>query len=92
MAFDGGEVMEIKVRDLDEDVVYRIDALARKKGVSRNRYISEWLTRLSLDESIMANEEKYQTFISHIIGISTKVITENTELLRKIYSILSDEG
>lgn len=60
---------EIKVRGLPKEVVIRLDSMAKKKNMSRNKYLKE-----SLENDLVLNEMKKKvglipTFLYFIIQI-----------------------
>ena len=48
--------MEIKIRNLDKDIVLRIDELAKKRGLSRNEYLRGQIKQLALHPEISEKE------------------------------------
>lgn len=70
---------EIKIRNLDEGVIKKIDKLAEKKGISRNEYLKAQMELLVLAPVILEQQDKYSILINKI----TKVLEYNTLALNK---------
>ena len=70
---------EIKIRNLDEGVIKKIDNLAEKKGISRNEYLKTQMELLVLAPVILEQQDKYSILINKI----TKVLEYNTLALNK---------
>ena len=66
------------VRDIDDGALAKIDMLARKRGISRNRYVVEALESLAILGELKAVEEKY----SNLVNVMADVVEKNTEALR----------
>lgn len=80
MNLEKGDNMEIKVRNLDSNVVASIDDLARKQRKSRNEYLVEQLTLLAKHPQLREQEDKYRRLFDQMAA----VIRENTEILNEI--------
>lgn len=79
--------MEIKVRDLDPVVVKKIDELAKKKSMSRNEYLKQFLSQYAIAEELLSVENKYENLVdklSEMIEQSQDVIQINNHLLEKL--------
>lgn len=70
--------MDFMVRDIDDGALAKIDMLARKRGISRNRYVVEALESLAILGELKAVEEKY----SNLVNVMADVVKKNTEALR----------
>lgn len=70
--------MDFMVRDIDDGALAKIDMLARKRGISRNRYVVEALESLAILGELKAVEEKY----SNLVNVMADVVEKNTEALR----------
>ena len=79
--------MEIKIRDLDDDVIARIDSLSREEGKSRNEFLKEKIRIIALAPELLRTENKYSILVEKICD----VIQENTELLRAVSKELERE-
>ncbi len=75
---------EIKVRDLDADVVAALDGLARKQGKSRNEYLNEQLTLLAERPRIRQKEDQYKQMLRQVCG----VVEQNTHMLNKLIELI----
>lgn len=72
--------MQIIIRNLDRDIVYRIDELARKKGQSRNEYLRQQIQMIALHPEISEKEDQYKSLVEKIAII----IQENTQILDEL--------
>lgn len=70
--------MDFMVRDIDDGALAKIDMLARKRGISRNRYVVEALESLAILGELKAVEEKY----SNLVNVMADIVEKNTEALR----------
>ena len=70
--------MDFMVRDIDDGALAKIDMLARKRGISRNRYVEEALESLAILGELKAVEDKY----SNLVNVMADVVEKNTEALR----------
>lgn len=70
--------MDFMVRDIDDGALAKIDMLARKRGISRNRYVVEALESLAILGELKAVEDKY----SNLVNVMADVVEKNTEALR----------
>lgn len=74
--------MEIKIRNLDKDIVHRIDELAKKKGLSRNEYLRFQIKQIALHPEISEKEDQYKRLVEKIAVI----IQQNTDVLEDLMS------
>lgn len=74
--------MDIVIRNLDKDIVLRIDELAKKKGLSRNEYLRSQIKQLALHPEISEKEDQYKRLVEKIAAI----IQQNTEVLDDLIS------
>ena len=61
--------MDVKIRNLDIDVVSRIDQKAKKLGKSREEYLRGVLTELSLRSDLVSIEEKYSSLVQDVTEV-----------------------
>ena len=69
---------EIKIRNITEEVVERLDRKAKKRGVSREEFLREQLLLISLDDEIKKVQDRESMMmnkLSKIIDLNTKVIS-----------------
>ncbi len=69
---------EIKIRNIPEEVVERLDRKAKKRGVSREEFLREQLLLISLDDEIKKVQDRESMMmnkLSKIIDLNTKVIS-----------------
>lgn len=69
--------MEIKVRNLDKNVVAAIDDQAKAQNKSRNEYLVEQLTLLARAPELKRQEDKYGALVNTVVN----VVRENTEIM-----------
>lgn len=82
-------ILDLILRDIDGVAVKKIDALAKKKGLSRQVYLKNYLNAFAFDYTAKENENKYANAINQI----ALVIKENTNVLLEIKrELLLDEG
>lgn len=74
--------MDIVIRNLDKDIVQRIDELAKKKGLSRNEYLRDQIKQLALYPEISEKDDQYKRLVEKIAVI----IQQNTEVLDDLIS------
>ena len=72
--------MEIKIRNLDKDIVLRIDELAKKMGLSRNEYLRGQIKQLALHPEISEKGDQYKRLVKEI----AVVIQQNTQVLNEL--------
>lgn len=84
---------DLKVRNLPDDVILRLNYLAEKKGVSREEYIRTYLQTLAVTGELKSMEDKYQTMISKIVGImqntniQLEMMNERLEKMEGLFSM-----
>lgn len=85
--------MEIKVRDVDAAVVAKIDELARKKGISRSKYIRSELEKIALAEDVVAVEDKYTNLINVLVDRiqqAGEAIDINTAVIERCMKMIEE--
>lgn len=70
--------MDVKVRELEDHVVQRLDQVAKGKGMSREKFLKEQLEKLAAEGEISQHEKGYKDMLYKVLY----VIQENTTLLR----------
>lgn len=79
--------MNISVRDIDPVAIKKIDELAKKKGISRNEYLKNQISKIAVMKETEEVEDKYSNLVNVIVDRleqSNDVIRENSVLLGKI--------
>ena len=82
--------MNISVRDIDPVAIKKIDELAKKKGISRNEYLKNQISKIAVMKETEEVEDKYSNLVNVIVDRleqSNDVIRENSVLLEKIRGI-----
>lgn len=72
--------MEIKIRNLDRNIVRKIDDIAKGQGKSRNEYLVEQITKLATAPEIFQIEDQYKQLVKE----NLTVIRQNTEILKEL--------
>ena len=72
--------MDIIIRNIDRDIVDRINELAKKKGKSRNEYLRDQVKQLALHPEITEKEDRYKRLVKEI----AVVIQQNTQVLNEL--------
>lgn len=76
--------MEIKIRNIDENVVRKIDDMAAKKGVSRNEFLRTQIEYIALAPELISRDEKYERLVREV----KDALDQNTRAIRML---LEDE-
>ncbi|MPU14956.1 hypothetical protein FGL68_07085 [Acinetobacter baumannii] len=71
--------MNVLLRNISKDVVYKIDELATERGISRNEYLTNQLELLAYSDSLFELDNKYSILVEKIL----KVLDYNTLTLKK---------
>lgn len=78
--------MDILLRNIDPGAVKRIDELAKKKKLSRNQYLKNYIETLSVLEELKKQEERYV----ELTKLLAALIEKNTSVLTKVEGLLED--
>ena len=70
----------IYIRNVDESVVVKLDALAHQKKLSRNKLVNIILETYVLSDRIKETENNY----SELVNIMAAVIENNTTTLKRL--------
>lgn len=80
---------ELKVRGLDEEVLNRLSVQAKAKGyATREQFLREVLTQLSLEEFQLESDRKYHDFLNRILDCLTQndqTLQRSCDLLERFY-------
>jgi hypothetical protein len=74
------KTMDIIIRNIDRDIVARINELAKKKGKSRNEFLKDQMKQLALHPEITEKEDQYKRLVKEI----AVVIQQNTQVLNEL--------
>ncbi len=86
--------MDIKIRGLDKTVVDRLNELAEKKGQSRESYLRDVLTSLSIAGELMELDFKYANLVETLTDNSkmmADIIDKNTYVLDEVLGRLDGD-
>ena len=72
--------MDIIIRNIDRDIVARINELAKKKGKSRNEFLKDQMKQLALHPEISEKGDQYKRLVKEI----AVVIQQNTQVLNEL--------
>lgn len=72
-----GKELEVRIRKLGNDVIYKLDQNAKAKGISREELCRRILTSYVLSPSIFETEERYagliESYTESIRNVSDKL-------------------
>lgn len=66
--------MEVKVRNVNSNVVNKLDRLAKKNGTSRDKFLCNKLEEIAFENEINELENKYQSLIENLSDITKEHI------------------
>lgn len=78
--------MEIKVTNLSDETIDKLDVLAKKKGLSREEFLYKFIMNISNQENIFnvfSRYEKLLNMIENCLNENTKVLNKSKELHRE---------
>lgn len=81
--------MDIKVRDLDVLTVKKIDALAKKKEMSRESFLREQLNRLANEDLQRIEQKRFENVLKENHDILEASILGQNKLLEKLNTLES---
>lgn len=84
----------IKVRDLDDTVIMRLNELAEKKGLSRETYLRNVLTSLSISGELFEMDFKYATLVETLADknqMMADIIDKNNYVLEEVLEKLNSQ-
>ena len=71
--------MEIKISNLEEEIVEKLDLLAKKKNISREELLYNYVMNISNQKEIFNTFSKYE----NLLNIVEKSINDNTKVLKE---------
>ncbi len=77
---------DLKIRNVDEQTANRLKDLARKKGMSRERYIRLLLDSISVSEDIVAVEKKYESLVTMLM----RKLEDTGEIIERNSMVMED--
>lgn len=81
--------MDIKIRELEEHVVQRLDLMAKNKKQSRQEFLQEQLEKLAADGEISQHEKGYKDMLEKVLY----VLQESTSIMKMLREeLLLDEN
>lgn len=66
--------MEVKVRNVNSNVVNKLDRLAKKNGTSRDKFLCNKLEEIAFENEINELESNYQSLIKNLTDITKEHI------------------
>lgn len=85
---------QVKIRNLDDSVILRLDELAKKKKKSREAYLRDILITLSISGELFEQDFKYANLVETISDLAKMygdVIDKNNYLLDEILDRMNME-
>ncbi|MQW24019.1 MULTISPECIES: hypothetical protein [unclassified Lactococcus] len=77
--------MELKIRNLTEVESQKLDELAKKEGLSKDKYITEVLrNHLKGDDLLKANHDFFENEVAKVI----EVIKDNNKVINRAYDYM----
>lgn len=71
---------EVKIRNVDDSVIAKLNLLAKKNGLKRETYIRKYLTSLSVIGELIELEDKYASLVKTVL----ETVDRNTEMMEQI--------
>ncbi len=81
--------MYVKTRQLSAKEVKELDGIAQKKGISREKLVSDVL-RQFLDNTLYLDEHK--NFFEKEVAEVIQVLEKNNEIFKKVSGVLEEKG
>lgn len=78
--------MNFCMKNVPDDVVSKIDILAKKRGLSRNNFITLLLTNVANEDITNKLDNKY----NYLVNILKDTIETNTEALERSNKLIED--
>lgn len=72
--------MDIFLRNIDENVIRKIDDMAAKKGVSRNEFLRTQIEYIALAPELISKDEKYERLVREV----KESLDQNTRLIKML--------
>ena len=82
---------DIKIRGLDLDVIARLDQMAKDRNMSREKFLRNVLTNLSIQKEINDQKEQYSMLMKQVIDINAQVLQELHVIDLKVTDIANKE-
>ncbi len=79
---------EIKIRNLDDEIIHKLNQKARQHKMSRNKYLIQLLRNFAIQEEKQEVEEKY----AGLVNLMVDVVERNTEAMEEMKSEISEIG
>jgi hypothetical protein len=83
----GGQTMDVKIRDLPDDAVAKLDDRARRQNKSRQQYLKEQIELLALAPELTEKENGYRNLVGHVL----EALIKNTAAFIRFNEILESE-
>lgn len=85
--------MEIKIRNLSETTVNELNLIAKKKGITRQQLLKNYIDKLALSNEVIEVENKYETLVKKALGvINLNTKTMNSFMEENLINISISEG
>lgn len=74
----------IEVRNLNDDVIWKLDRMAKKRGMSRSELVRNIITDFTLAGEVKAAEDKYGNLVHVMTEVAINTTTELGEINEKL--------
>lgn len=74
----------LQVRNVPKDVIYKLDDMAAKKGMSREQFLRERLKSMTLEGEVKALEDKY----AGIVNVLLERLEENNVIMEDVLDFM----
>lgn len=84
----------IVIRDLDESTISRIDALAKDKKMSRERFLRNVLRNISVAGDVKDVENKYTNIVEQLVEMlqtTASILERNTDIMERLEQNMEEE-
>lgn len=88
MSSDKKKINEIRLRNVDAAAIAKLDALAQKKGITRNKLIKSLIEQAAVSSEISELEEKYNLLVKQCLS----VIAQNSQELAAIRAMKEERS
>ena len=79
--------MVITLRNVPEDVAFKLSGLAKKKNLSREQYIKDLLEQAALSEDLIRTQDRYENLVRDMAEVVSSLhacMEENNLILQRV--------
>jgi hypothetical protein len=88
MPVEGGETVDVFVRDVNPKAVAVVDELAKNSHQSRSKFLANLIDAFAADTLFSDTQTQYAELVNKVLG----VIENNTTVLRIVKQMLMESG